>query len=254
MLLILPPSESKEPGGEEGTALDLGRLSFNELTPQRLLVLDAVTALSSDPDAMAKALKVGPGLRGEAERNRELATSATMPALERFTGVLFDALGAATLEPKARDFANATVAIHSALFGLVGAGDPIPAYRLSHDSRLPGLSLKRTWSVPIAGVLAEREGLILDLRSEAYAALGPLPRRADCHFVRVVADDAQGLRRALNHFNKKGKGEFVRAVVEAGIDHPDTDSLFEWAGEAGFTLSEGREGEIELVVANTLAG
>ncbi|WP_403020202.1 YaaA family protein [Salinibacterium sp. GXW1014] len=253
MLLILPPSESKYPGGEEGSALDLGRLSFPELQAPRETVLDALGELARDVDAMALALKVGPSLRGEIERNREVRTSATVPAIDRFTGVLFDALDARSLNQQQREFATATIAIHSALFGLVGAGDRIPAYRLSHDSKLPGISLKRVWAKAIGEVLAQREGIILDLRSEAYAALGPIPRRPDARFVRVVADDADGRRRALNHFNKKGKGEFVRAFLEQQPDIRTLDELCAWSASVGFPLEPGREGELELVVRNSLA-
>ncbi|MCW4386670.1 peroxide stress protein YaaA [Salinibacterium sp. SYSU T00001] len=252
MLLILPPSESKRAGGE-GAAIDLGRLSFPELTPQRASVLAALEELAVDLDAMAAALKVGEGLRQEIERNRELVTSATLPALERFTGVLYDALDAATLGEGERAFAGRHIAIHSALFGLIGASDAIPAYRLSHDSRIPGVSLKRTWARAIADTLERREGIILDLRSEAYAALGPAPRRPDSFFVRVVAEDGGGRRRALNHFNKKGKGEFVRAVIQSGQVFADADALMRWSASAGFPLDHGREGELELVVANSLA-
>ena len=112
--------------------------------------------------------------------------------------------------------------IHSALFGLVRAGDPIPAYRLSHDSRLPGIGLRRLWAGPIGAVLADLPGLVLDLRSESYVHLGPAP---GAWFVRVVSPSG----RALNHFNKYGKGEFIRALIESGIDHPDVDSLLAWA-------------------------
>lgn len=253
MLLILPPSESKEAGGDEGTALDLGRLRFPGLTPARAAVLEATTALAQDLDAMATALKVGPGLRHELERNRELATSATMPALDRFTGVLYDALEASTLDPGAREFAGRVVVVHSALFGLVGALDPIPAYRLSHDSRLPGMRLKTMWAAPITETLTAHEGLILDLRSEAYAALGPAPRREGSCFVRVVADEGDGRRRALNHFNKKGKGEFVRAFLEQQPEPRTVAELCDWSIGAGFPLSPGRTGELELVVVNRLA-
>jgi cytoplasmic iron level regulating protein YaaA (DUF328/UPF0246 family) len=253
MLLILPPSESKQAGGEQGTALELGLLRFPELTAVREAVLAATSELARDLDASAVALKVGAGLRHEVERNRELATSAVMPALDRFTGVLYDALGAATLSEESRALAGRTIVVHSALFGLVGALDPIPAYRLSHDSRLPGISLKRTWAGPIAAALATHDGLILDLRSEAYAALGPAPQRPGSWFVRVVADDGAGRRRALNHFNKKGKGEFVRALLESGREFADLEALVAWSHAAGFPLTPGREGELELVVRNTLA-
>ena len=181
--------------------------------------------------------------------NRALTTSPTLPALDRYDGVLFDALDASS--PRRRrpgSFAGEHVAIASALFGLTGALDPIPAYRLSHDSRLPGLRLKELWRQPIAAVLAAHPGLILDLRSEGYAELGPIPVRTDAVFVRVVSEGTDGRKRALNHFNKSGKGAFVRQLVTAGIDHPDVASVLEWARASGIRLEPGAEGELDLVV------
>ena len=89
-----------------------------------------------------RALKLEPRQAAEVERNRRLRDAPTMPAIDRYTGVLFDALDASTLSTEARAFAATTVVVHSALFGLVGALDPIPAYRLSHDSRVPGVRLR----------------------------------------------------------------------------------------------------------------
>jgi len=130
----------------------------------------------------------------------------------------------------------------------VGAGDVIPAYRLSHDSRLPELPLKKHWRAANGAVLADAPGLILDLRSESYAALGPLPEHPNAQYLRVVTHTAAGQKKALTHFNKKGKGEFVRRLAEAGIDHPDVDSLLRWAAESGIRLERGRPGELELSV------
>lgn len=252
MLILLPPSETKRDGGADGSALALDALSFPELTATRRSVAAQLRKLAGNLSVMADALKIRPTQREELMRNRTVRTSATMPAMDRYTGVLFDALDAASLPDAAREFAARHVVIHSALFGLIGAGDPIPAYRLSHDSRLPTLALKQAWAPPISGVLAAYDGLILDLRSEAYAALGPAPSRDGSCYLRVVAAGSDGEVRALNHFNKKGKGEFVRAIVLAGIDHPDADSLLAWASDAGFLLGHGREGELQLEVVNAL--
>ena len=174
-----------------------------------------------------------------------------MPALDRYTGVVYDALDAGTMDAATRTFADEHVVIHSAMFGLVRASDHIPAYRLSHDSRLPDLSLKRVWRDAIASELAAQAGLVLDLRSEAYVQLGPAPGSS---FIRVVARGPDGRRRALNHFNKKGKGEFVRAIIEAGIVHPDADSLLSWATTSGVDLVAGAPGELELAVDEVVAG
>lgn len=246
MLILLPPSETKRDGGTEGSALDLAALRFEALHPVRADAVAAVGALCADPEAALRALKLSPRQSGEVARNRMLLSSPVMPAIDRYTGVLFDALDAASLSVDERAFAARHVLIHSALFGPIGALDPIPAYRLSHDSRLPGMPLRRHWREAASSALQPAEGLVLDLRSEAYAELGDAPEHA--LFLRVVSEDDAGRRRALNHFNKKGKGEFARALIAAGVDHPDAESLLRWAEHAGIRLQRGAPGELDLIV------
>jgi hypothetical protein len=132
------------------------------------------------------------------------------------------------------------------LFGLVRADDPIPAYRFSHDSRIPASSLARIWRDANAAVLEDEPSFTIDLRSESYVHLGPAGTRS--RFLRVVSDDGTGRRRALNHFNKHGKGEFLRALALADIDFDSADDLIAWASSAGMRLSPGETGELELVV------
>ncbi|WP_173922011.1 YaaA family protein [Agromyces sp. Marseille-P2726] len=249
MLVLLPPSETKRDGGDR-PPLDLAALHHPELAEIRSGLVDRVVALADDVAAALHALKLGPRQVAEVERNRRLRTSGTMPAIDRYTGVLFDALDAARLDTASRAFAGQAVMVHSALFGLVGALDPIPAYRLSHDSRVPGVRLRSLWQAPLEACLAERRGLIVDLRSEGYASLGRAPTRAGSAFVRVVSEDGDGRRRTLNHFNKQAKGAFTRAMV---VDRPSlhtVDDLIAWAGEAGFSLDLGSsrraDGPIEL--------
>ncbi len=245
MLFVLPPSETKRDGGVDGSALRLDELAFPELTAQRAATLSALKRLSRNLTAATGALGLGPTQRFEIERNRVITTSPTMPALDRYTGVLYDGLDAATLDEAERTFAHDHVLVHSALFGLIRAGDPIPAYRLSHNSRLPGLSLRKVWREPISALLAEHEGLVLDLRSEAYAGLGPAPGSG--RYLRVVTENAAGRNVALSHFNKKAKGEFTRAVIESGIEHPDVASLVEWSHRVGIRLEPGAPGELDLI-------
>jgi cytoplasmic iron level regulating protein YaaA (DUF328/UPF0246 family) len=247
VLILLPPSETKRDGGTDGSSLDLSLLSFPELTRPRRAVLAATRSLARNRAAMATALRLGPTQLFEVARNRELGKSLLLPAIERYTGVLFDALDAPSLSAEAREFAGGHLVIHSALFGLLGAADPIPAYRLSHDSRLPELSLKKTWRAAISSALSARDELVLDVRSEAYVELGP-PIGPRAFFLRVVTTGGDGRTRALNHFNKKGKGELVRAIAQAGIDHGDVDGLLDWAAATGIRLGHGAPGELELTV------
>jgi cytoplasmic iron level regulating protein YaaA (DUF328/UPF0246 family) len=173
--------------------------------------------------------------------------------------VLYDALDAESLTEEHWAYAAEHVAVQSALLGLVGAADPIPAYRLSFDSRLSvergAPSLKKRWATAGAAALADRPGLLLDLRSEGYAALAPLPERDGAHYVRVLARDEGGNVRALNHFNKQAKGLFTRALIEAAVVPSTTDDLLGWAAAEGYELTPAGDGTRDLnLVVPEIAG
>ncbi|GAB2973386.1 YaaA family protein [Frigoribacterium salinisoli] len=249
MLFLLPPSESKLGGGSVGSRLDLGALGWHELDGTRREALVDLDALSSDRDASLAALKLGPRSADEVERNVLVRTSPTLRALERYTGVLYDPVGARDLTDDQWSWAAAHVVVHSALFGLVGSADPIPAYRLSHDSRLPGATLKRRWRDAVATALADSGEFVVDLRSEGYVGLGPAPADRSA-FVRVVSD-AGGRRRALNHFNKKAKGLFVAALLQDRPELASPGDLHDWAAARGIGLEPGGE---MVLVADSLLG
>ena len=246
MHVLLPPSETKRSGGSSVFALE--ELAFPELTGRRRELRDALVRLAGDRDASARALKLGPRQLSEIDRNAELMTGPAMPAVDRFDGVLYDSLDAAGLDAAARAFLGRTVLVQSALWGPVRASDPIPAYRLSHDSRIPGMPLKRWWAAEAGRALASLDGLVLDLRSEAYAALGPLDGESR-YFVRVRSRAADGSLRNLNHFNKQSKGLFVRALALDGFSTDSTDDLVAWSASRGFELAvNAQSGELDLVV------
>ena len=257
MLILLPPSETKRSGGE-AVPLDFTLLAHPSLNPKRRVLARALVALARHPDEARTALKLGRTQLFEIDRNRELLSSPTLPVIDRYTGVLFDGLAASTLTTAQREFAGAHLAVHSALLGPLAALDAIPAYRLSHDSRVPNVTLarhtlKQHWGVDVATVLGTTGGLLLDLRSEAYVALGSRPKRPESLYLRVVAGAGDGQKRALNHFNKKSKGEFTRALLDQQHDFSTSAELIDWARSVGIRLEPGAPGELDLLVEQHLA-
>ncbi|MFS0867990.1 YaaA family protein [Microbacterium sp. 179-B 1A2 NHS] len=252
MLILLPPSETKRPGGT-GAPLSDTALAHPELTAPREAVLDALVALSADEDRAARVLKLSARQRGEIAVNAALRSSPSLPAVDRYTGVLYDALDAASLDADARGWLGAHAAIHSAPFGLVAALDPIPAYRLAAGTSLPGLpSLRRVWADAVGAALAaSAPPFILDLRSEAYVALGPVPAGIPHAYVRVVTAGPDGSVRALNHFNKHAKGEMVRLLARSRPPVRSRADLLAWADGAGVVLRELDDRTVELVVPPT---
>lgn len=245
MLILLPPSETKRAGGA-ARPLALDRLALPALAPERRRVIDALVALSSDAANATRVLKLGRAAADDIAANAALWHGPTMPAIDRYTGVLFDALGAASLDAASRRWLGNHVLVHSAPFGPVGALDRIPAYRLAAGASVPGLgSLRALWAEPVTAELARGRSFVLDLRSEAYAALGPVPGSRPSAYVRVVADEA-GRTRALNHFNKHAKGALVRALATTRPALRGRSELIAWAGSLGIHMREA-DGEVQLL-------
>lgn len=210
MLVLLPPSEGKAAGGR-GRPLDLAALSHPALTGVRTRLVDELQTLARTNPAALQALLGCPA--GEVAGDAVLRSSGTLPALARYTGVLYESLSYATLPPAGRRRADRSLRVASALFGLLSPRDRIPAYRLSGGTSLPGVgSLAAAWRPVLEAEIAAHEGLVIDLRSGPYAHLARAPGAVQ---VRVLRDSG-GVRTVVSHDNKYTKGLLARALCERG--------------------------------------
>ncbi|MGW3994048.1 peroxide stress protein YaaA [Amycolatopsis sp. NPDC004772] len=245
MLVLLPPSETKADGGRGGP-LHLDGLSFPELNPTRTKLADALVELAADVPASIAALSLTERQAGEVARNAQLWTSPTMPALRRYTGVLYDALDVKSFTRAGLEKAHRRLAVTSSLFGVVSATDPIPAYRLSGGNSLPALGTVRgLWKPVLEPVLQAVEGLVVDLRSGTYSAFAKL--RPDAVTVRVVTENARGERVTVSHFNKAYKGRLAHVLAATRADPSTVDQLVKVITKAGLVVERTGEHALELV-------
>ncbi|MGS0686379.1 YaaA family protein [Nakamurella sp. GG22] len=245
MYVLLPPSETKAVGGS-GPALDLGALRFPQLAAPRAEMIARVTELCGDVAAARRALSVGPGKDPEILATAMLHRSATLPALLRYTGVLYDALDVRSLPRAARSRADERLLITSALLGVVGGGDAVPGYRLSAGSAVPGVARPAAyWRPHLAALLGRLDGPVVDLRSAAYAAFAPMPHAIS---VRVLNEDATGRRSVVSHFNKAVKGLLARALVTSRAEMTGLTSIVRIAVRSGLRVE--RTGERSMDVIN----
>jgi cytoplasmic iron level regulating protein YaaA (DUF328/UPF0246 family) len=235
VIVLLPPSETKRTGGD-GAPLRLAELGNPALNPLRRHLVDELVSLAADPAACRRALGISPAQDAEIERNSTLLSSPTLPAINRYIGVLYDALDVESLRGAAAARARARLAIGSALFGLLRADDPIPAYRLSASSKLPGsATLAARWRPVLDPVLADLAAtdLVVDLRSGSYAALGKLP---DAVRVDVLAERPDGRRTVVTHFNKAHKGRLARVLATTRSEPGDAGAVAAVARRAGMRV------------------
>lgn len=233
MLVLLPPSETKSYGGD-GPPLDLQSLSFPSLNPLRGKLIDALVVLAADPEASMAALALGPKQAAESAQNTLLREAPTAAALQRYTGVLYDALGAASFTRAQRARALGRLAVGSALFGVLRAGDQIPRYRLSASSALPGFgTLRSLWRAELSAELSTVDDLVVDLRSGSYAALGPVPGAITAT---VLTEKPDGTRAVVSHFNKAHKGLLARALALSRAEPTDARGVVRVARRAGLRV------------------
>lgn len=214
--------------------MNMHALTFPELSPYRQQLTAALIDLAADLPVARAALKVTATQDDRIAANTELRSAGTMPALDRYTGVLYDALDTGAMSAAERSRAGRRIHIGSALFGTVGGHDLIPDYRLSAGSRLPGLgTIAAFWKPALAPILAALGEPVLDLRSGAYAAFAPLP---EAIVVRVMTERADGTRAVVSHFNKATKGRLARMVATSRAEFDAVDKVIAAARRAGMRI------------------
>ncbi|HEX6918465.1 MAG TPA: peroxide stress protein YaaA [Phycicoccus sp.] len=229
MLILLPPSESKW-NRRRGAPADPATWSFPELAPVRERVSTALAEVSASPDA-TEVLGVSPGLLDEVARNLALAELPGTPAAEVYTGVLYDALALASMDPAARRRAHRWCVVVSALHGAVRLRDRITAYRLSMGVDLPGVGpLAAAWRPVLDAPLtaAAGTGAVVDCRSAAYAAAWRPGPAVASRWVQVRVPGA-------SHHAKHTRGLVARHLCEAGVAARTVPAVAEVVGE-GFDV------------------
>jgi cytoplasmic iron level regulating protein YaaA (DUF328/UPF0246 family) len=245
VLVLLPPSETKADGGR-GAPLDHAALSFPELNPTRAKIADALVELAGDVQASITVLGITERQAGEVTRNAQLWTSPTMPALRRYTGVLYDALDVKSFTRAGLAKAHRRLAVTSSLFGVVSATDPIPAYRLSGGNSLPALgTIRGVWKPALEPVLQNIDDLVVDLRSGTYSAFANL--RPDAVTVRVVTENAKGERVTVSHFNKAYKGRLAHVLAVTRAEPSTVDQLAKVIRKAGFVVERTGDHALDLI-------
>ncbi len=208
--ILLPPSEGKADGGD-GPGWDPADGRFGPaLGEARAVVATALAKAMADTESAARLLGVG-GRHLERARaaNLGLVASATLPAAQRYTGVVWEHLDPASIKrPKG------SVLVVSGLLGLIEISDPVPHYRLKMGARLPELgALARWWKPLLTTVLNEAlaQANVLDLLPGEHAAAWiPVAHRWCVRF-----ESGARAGPAIGHDAKAVKGLLARHVLSS---------------------------------------
>jgi uncharacterized protein len=228
LLVLVPPSEAKTPGG----TLRAGVGVFDEaLDADRRRVIEALLTTLEKSSTRRQEIMLnarGPLLERALVATRLLAGERVprLAAWERYSGVVWSHLGAATLTPNQRR----RVIVPSSLYGVTTAEDRIADFRLKMNVGVGSLgTMASYWKPRVTAVLAQhatRSTIVnlLPLEHEAAIDLGELARTR--RVVRVQFIDGVG-GTTVGHDAKAVKGVVARTLLLEGLD---ALSSFEWQG------------------------
>ncbi|MGH8889414.1 MAG: YaaA family protein [Acidothermaceae bacterium] len=237
MFVLLPPSEAKrsDDGLRRRVAATAEFTPLPELAPTREAILAAVAKLCDRGEiAAATALSLPAGERAEAcRRNAGVLDAPLLPALDRYSGVVYQGFDSGSLTKASRRVAERSVLIFSGGFGVVRGGEGIPWYRIPASARLPELgAVTAIWRPVLAGVVPSLIGdeFAVDLRSTDYRAIWR-PTRATADRVVAVrvlqrreAARGQAVEQVVSYHSKLLKGRLARALVDAATRRRRIDS------------------------------
>jgi hypothetical protein len=185
--------------------------------------------------------------------NRALFDAPVTAALDRYAGTVYEALDAPRLTAAGRQRAMESVLVFSGLFGVLRAGEQVPAYRLPVAASVPTIgALTPFWRAALAAELPEAlDGhLLVDLRSSDYAAMwrptGTL--RDQLVAVRVVTEQPDGRLAVVSYPSKHGKGLLARALLARRGRVTSADHVAQaWTDAGGRDATIHPDGRVELL-------
>ena len=219
MKILIPPSEGKARVKATNAIFSDTNFKFERPVNQvvRLLELidneDLRSVYGTSPE---KAL-------GFHRQNQDIFNSPCAPAIERYTGVVYEHIEWETLSEKAKKYMDEYVIIFSGLFGMLTPMTPIPDYKL----KMNVLSLQHHWN-PILSEALQDEKPIIDLLPQVHRKAYK-PNKKNVTPVDFLIIN-KGKKTAAGHFGKAVKGEFIRYIAENNITNTDDFAGFEYEG------------------------
>jgi cytoplasmic iron level regulating protein YaaA (DUF328/UPF0246 family) len=148
---------------------------------------------------------------------KKLETKSPTPAINVYSGVLYQALGWSTLNTTAKKRAEKSVIIISAKYGAITPLAKIENYKEKIDNK--------SMAPIVAKVLDPiKPKLIVDCRSSTYKTVwhSPIENTVEIHVSTVV----DGVRKVVTHMSKKTRGEIARLLLQARSTPNSPEDLY----------------------------
>jgi len=184
------------------------------------------------------------GLKDENEVRKyqeSLKNKPSLKAIQRYTGVVFDALDYGSLEINEQKYIDDNVCIFSNLFGPLNADDFIPDYRYKQGAKLPNVSVEKYYKDNFSDMLDDELGEeILDIRAGHYEKFYKI-KKAKVLTFKFIKEG-----KVVSHWAKYYRGKLLRVLAQNSVD---SHAAFMQTPIDGLKLIEIQEkGNIKLLI------
>ena len=212
MKILLAPAETKKEGGEFPPYCQ-DNFYFKDIFDVRDDVVQNYTKFieSSTVEELSKWF----GLKNlkECEKySKSILKEPTMKAIQRYTGVAFDAIDYNKLSLKEQQYCDENIILFSNLFGVLKADDLIPDYKYKQGSSLPHIDVIKYYKDNIKDLLDNYLGEeVVDLRASYYDKFYK-PTMSTITY-KFLKDG-----KVVSHWAKHYRGLIVRELAKANIN------------------------------------
>ncbi len=213
MKILLAPAETKISGGIK-KPFSKDNFIFPELFDKRELVFEAYTKFVNR--SSCDELKKWFGLKDEKEVRKYqelLKNKPSLKAIQRYTGVVFDALDYNSLSMDEQKYCDENVYLFSNLFGPLRADDMIPDYRYKQGAKLENINVEKFYKDNFTTALDDELGEeIIDLRATFYEKFYQI-KKANVLTFKFIKDG-----KVVSHWAKYYRGKLLRVLAQNSID------------------------------------
>ena len=243
-LILLPPSEGKKPKGEVEIYKDVRNYEdwnyFLSLDKDREYVYYKLMEVISEADAedLEKIFDVkGKKLQESVEAVSDMLNAETLPAINRFDGVMFKAIDYEGMAEEQKKNFDSHVLFVDGMFGLLKPSDLIPDYKLKISAKYLDVDLTKFWKEKLKSYFEEmmKDKFVIDILPEAHRKVVEFSSAKE-HVQIMFAQVKEGKLKNVGHNSKKLKGEIVNYIV--GKDKILRKDLEEFSHSEGYSYSE----------------
>jgi cytoplasmic iron level regulating protein YaaA (DUF328/UPF0246 family) len=213
MKILLAPAEIKQCGGD-GKPFCKDNFSFPSIFESQKEIFNFYEEFISKSSLEELSKWFGIKKMDEVEKySQSLKEKPTMKAIQRYSGVAFDAIEYENLRTSSQEYIDNNVLIFSNLFGVVKANDLIPDYKYKQGSKLPNIDVEKHYKNALEKTLDEYLGdEVIDIRAGYYDKF--YKPKANTITYKFLKDG-----KVVSHWAKHYRGEILRHLANNNIQN-----------------------------------